>query len=298
MTLFKFWCFSVTAVSITKSHYVRDCNLSIALKRLMVDFYLQPTSLLSSNSHICSTHPGHPQSHHKETTTHICSVCFVELGIMTHKLCLKGKPGRTSDKVKETPHLLKGEPSKPIGYKMLIFTSCSTVTPKVCTEEKRWTVFCLTSFHSRQVEHFRGSSHVELAHLVHVNAADDTWHVFSVFLGMCCSYWFIPLPSCFFWKISGLVDLFFLFTKLFLFKQRKVLFFFLFFVSTILPLQSICSAFLPTVFSNGGNLAFFRQVNWIIYIMKPKSLTTSELTSAGPRGEMFHSSEGKPMPPK
>ena len=114
---------------------------------------------------------------------------------------------------------------------------------------------------------------------------------------MCCSYRFIPLPSCFFLKICGLVDLFFLFTKFFLFKQRKVLFVFpVFFVSTILPLQSICSAFLPTFFSNGGNLAFFRQVNWITYIMKPKSLTTSEPTSAGPREEMFHSSEGKPMP--
>lgn len=94
------------------------------------------------------------------------------------------------------------------------------------------------------------------------------------------------------WKICELVDLFFLLTNFFLFKQKR----FLVFVSTILPLQSICSAFLPTFLSNGGNLAFFRQVNWIIYIMKPKSLTTSELTSAGPREEMFHSSEGEPVP--
>lgn len=116
--MFKFWCFSPAALSITKSHYVRDCNLSIPLKRLIVAFYLQPTSLLSSNSHICSTHPGHPQSHHKETTPHICSVCFVELGKNDSQVvCWNRETSWTSDKGKDTPHL-KGEHSKTHGVKM------------------------------------------------------------------------------------------------------------------------------------------------------------------------------------
>ena len=69
----------------------------------------------------------------------------------------------TSDKG-DNPHLLKGEPSKPIGSKWWFFRRFPLVTYQVCTEENLMKLVFLLDFISLPTG---------WTHLVHVNAADD-----------------------------------------------------------------------------------------------------------------------------